>query len=218
MTEVCYNIPMHPVQQKILQALNEKPFIGLTLRKIGENIGENSPQTIKHHLTQLSKNGFILIDKKNKIIKKISRTDTDGFFISLPILGSANCGPANIYAEENIGGFLKVSKSVLNKKGDLFVLKAEGNSMNKANINGNNIENGDYVVIDKSDTSPKNGDYILSIIDNMANIKKFYLDKENNQIVLLSESTQDYPPIYISESDNFLINGKVIQVIKKPRI
>lgn len=208
---------MHLTQQKLLQALNEKPFIGLTLRDIGKKIGEKYPQTIKHHLTQLSKNGFIIIDKKNKIIKKISKADSDGFFISLPILGSANCGPANICAEENISGFLKLSKSILDKKGDLFVIKADGDSMNKANINGNNIEDGDYVIIDKNIISPKSGDYILSIIDNMANIKRYFIDKENNQIILMSESTKNYPPIYISENDNFVINGKVIQIIKKPK-
>ena len=207
---------MHLTQQKILQSLNEKPFIDLTLRDIGKSIGEHSPQTVKHHLTQLNKNGFIVIDKKNKIIKKILRTDSDGFFISLPILGSANCGPANICAEENINGFLKVSKSILNRNGDLFVIKAEGNSMNKANINGNNIEDGDYVVIDKNSILPANGDYLLSIIDNMANIKKYHKDIDNNQIVLMSESTQEYPPIYISEDDNFIVNGKVVQIIKKP--
>jgi repressor LexA len=208
---------MHLTQQKLLQELDEKPFIELTLRDIGKKIGEKYPQAVKHHLTQLNKNGFIVIDKENKTIKKVSKADSDGFFISLPILGSANCGPANICAEADISGFLKVSKGILNKNGNFFVIKADGDSMNKSNINGNNIENGDYVVIDKGNTSVNNGDYILSIIDNMANIKKYFIDKENNQIILMSESTQDYPPIYISENDNFIVNGKVIQIIKKPK-
>jgi len=206
---------MHIIQQKLLQVLNTKPFIGLTLREIGKEIEETSPQIVKHHLTQLNKEGFIIIDKKNKIIKKISKIDPDGIFVSLPILGSANCGPASIYAEENITGFLKVSQSILDKKGDLFIIKAEGNSMNKSNIYGNNIEDGDYIVIDKSDITPKNGDYVLSIIDNMANIKRYYKDTKNNRVILMSESTQEYLPIYIHEDDNFSINGKVIQIIKK---
>ena len=51
----------------------------------------------------------------------------------------------------------------------------------------------------------------------MANIKKFFLDRENRQVVLMSESTKDFPPIYIHEDDEFMVNGKVVQVIKKPR-
>jgi len=209
---------MHQTQQKLLDVLTKKPFFNLTLREIGKEIGIESPQTIKHHLTQLVKTGFIVIDKKNKIIKKISKADSDGIFIPLPILGSADCGPAKIYADENINGFLRVSKSILNRTGDLFVIKAEGNSMNKANVHNNNIENGDFVVIDKNDIFPKNGDYVLSVIDGMANIKKYFMDKINNQIILLSESTSEYPPIYISENDDFMINGKIIQIIKKPNL
>jgi SOS-response transcriptional repressor LexA len=89
--------------------------------------------------------------------------------------------------------------------------------MNKSVVNGNTIEDGDYLIIDSSDTSPSSGDVVLSVIDEMANIKKYVWDEENNQIVLVSESTKDIPPIYIHEDDSFMINGKVIQVIKKPK-
>ena len=211
---------MHEIQQKILKILDDKPIEGLTLREIGLLVGEKLPQKIKHHLNQLEKKGLIAIDHKNKSIKKIRKSDPGDIFISLPILGSANCGPAEIFADQNINGLLKVSKSILKNNGDIFVIKAEGNSMNKAEVGKNkmSIENGDYVIVDRASVSPQNNDYVLSIIDNMANIKKYISDKKNNQIILVSESTQDYPPIYIHEDDNFSINGKVIQVIKKPNI
>ena len=50
----------------------------------------------------------------------------------------------------------------------------------------------------------------------MANIKKFHFDRENSRIVLVSESSKDFPPIFIHEDDDFNISGKVVQVIKKP--
>ncbi|HZT34945.1 MAG TPA: hypothetical protein VFA15_03425, partial [Nitrososphaera sp.] len=59
---------------------------------------------------------------------------------------------------------------------------------------------------------------VLSVIDKMANIKRYHFDKENNQIVLMSESTQSFPPIHIHPDDDYSINGKVIKVIKKPKI
>ncbi len=90
--------------------------------------------------------------------------------------------------------------------------------MNKSNINGMSIEDGDYLIIDSDYRSPRNGDIVLSVIDDMANIKKYVFDEENNQIVLVSQSTKDIPPIYIHEDDSFMINGKVIQVIKKPKL
>ncbi len=68
-----------------------------------------------------------------------------------------------------------------------------------------------------TDKNVKNGDIVLSIIDGMANIKKFFLDKEHGQAILMSESTKEFPPIYIHEDDDFMINGKVVQVIKTPK-
>lgn len=96
---------------------------------------------------------------------------------------------------------------------NLFAVKASGDSMNKANIDGEVIENGDYVVISKGSISIKNGDYVLSIIDDKANIKRFFRDKNGN-IVLISESTREYPPIYITPEDSsYIVNGKVVKVI-----
>ena len=90
--------------------------------------------------------------------------------------------------------------------------------MNMANIDGKSIEEGDFVIIDSENRNPKSGDYVLSIIDGCANIKRFARDRVNNCYVLLSESTKDYPPIFIDEKDfsSYMINGEVIKVIKKP--
>ena len=148
----------------------------------------------------------------------MSGSENSDIFLSIPIFGTANCGPRTIYANQNIEGYLKVSKKLLNKKNNIFALRAEGNSLNKANINGKSIEDGDFVIVDSQITSPNNGDYVVSVIEEMANIKKYVWDEKNSQIVLISESTQNYDPIYIHKDDNIIINGKVIDVIKKPRM
>ena len=85
--------------------------------------------------------------------------------------------------------------------------------MNRAQIGGNTIEEDDYVVIDSDQRTPNSGDYILSVIDNCANIKRYARTKDGN-IALLSESSSNHPPIYIGEDDQFIVNGKVVQVIK----
>lgn len=210
---------MHKIQEEILKIIETKNIGNLTLREIGELIGEKYPQKIKHHLDQLQKKGLIKIDKKKSNIERVlSGPIQNTKLISIPIVGVANCGPATIFANENIEGYIKISKSILRKCQNIFAIRAQGLSMNKANINGHNIEDGDYLLIDSSQSSPSNGDIVLSVIDDMANIKKYVWDEDNNQIVLVSESTQDIPPIYIHEDDSFMINGKVIQVIKKPKI
>ena len=92
--------------------------------------------------------------------------------------------------------------------------------MNKANIQGKTIEDGDYVIVDPTDKNIKDMDYVLSIIDDASNVKKITFDPDHNQIILSSESTNSYPPIYLHESEaaKFLVNGKIVQVIKKPKM
>lgn len=193
----------------------------MSLRQIGTLIGQkNSPQKIKHHMLQLEKNGLIKI---NRLEKEIAKTKPGSIInsklISLPILGSANCGPATIYAEQNIEGYLTISGKLLSKKKDIFAIKASGYSMNKANINGDSIEDGDYVIVDPKYRSVRNGDYVLSIIDGTANIKRYFNDRDNKRIILLSESSASFSPIFIhyDDMDSYLINGRIIQVIKKPK-
>jgi SOS regulatory protein LexA len=209
---------MHKIQQKLLKIITKKKVINQTLREIGDLIDEQLPQKVKHHLIQLETKGLININRKTKEISiKQNNNSKSSLFISVPIVGTANCGPATIFANENIEGYLKISKNILSKFKNVFAIKAQGLSMNKASINGQTIEDGDYLIIDSDYKNAKNGDIVLSIIDEMANIKKYIWDETNNQIILVSESYKDIPPIYIHEDDSFMINGKVIQVVKKPK-
>jgi len=215
---------MHNIQQKLLNLARNKDLSGLTLRKIGELINESgSPQKIKHHLDQLMKKGLIVVDKNsgNILIVK-SGANNNGNLYSLPIMGSANCGEAVCFADDRKEGYLNVTKHILGDYVDrvksLFVVKAIGDSMNKSNINGNLIEDGDFLIIDRDYKAPESNDYVLSIINGAANVKKLLLDKNNSQYILISESTRDYPPIYIhnDDMDQYYIAGKVVKVMKHP--
>lgn len=214
---------MHPIQTKLLRLSKDINLGELSLRKIARLIDEKYPESIKHHLNQLIKKGFLkgsLESDKIEIVKRGKIDDSN--LINIPILGGANCGEANIFADQCLQGYLKASKKIINISGNkdrkIFAIKASGNSMNKANIKGNNIEDGDYVIIDANKKNPQAGDYVLSIIDETANIKKFFIDKNKKQIALLSESTEKYAPIFIHPDDKFIINGIVKSIIKKPKV
>jgi len=135
---------------------------------------------------------------------------------SIPIIGTANCGPATIFAEQNFQGFLRTSSKLIgrsNPKG-LYAIKTDGSSMNRAEIGDKRIEDGDFVIVDGEDRNAENNDVVLAIIDDKATIKRFVEDKKNGQIVLRADSSYDYEPIYLHSDDEFFINGKVIGVIK----
>lgn len=206
---------MHIIQLKLLELSKRKNIFSMGPREIGREIGVSHPQIVKHHLNQLKKKR--LLGKKepisiSKLRENLNKQVTS--LIDIPILGSANCGVATIIAEESLEGFLKISSKLLgvSKPEKLFALRASGNSLNKANINGESVEDGDYLIVDTNYKNPEDGEYVVSVIDNCANVKKIRL--EDDKIVLLSESSENIPPIYIHSDDSYLINGKVTKIIK----
>lgn len=209
---------MHALQKGLLEVVTTHDLGGMSLREIGVLLGETHPQKIKHHLSRLEQKGLIEINKAQGIVRRIRpETAPDDRLVSIPIFGSADCGPATIFAEENIQGYLKISGKIIERKTGLFALKAQGKSMNKAAINGVNIEEGDFVIVDSERRNPRNKDYVLSVTGGLANIKRFIKDDVNQQIVLMSESTEDFPPIVLHPDDvEFLVCGTVTKVIKKP--
>jgi repressor LexA len=212
---------MHRIQKQLLDFIAvQENFASLSLRKMAELIGApGKPQTVKYHLQQLEQNGLIHVNLQAGVIKLVkkgyNKASTSPLY-SVPVVGSANCGPATIFAVENISQYLKVSSSLLprNKKG-LFALIADGSSMNKAEVEpGKTIESGDFVLVDSEYKNHRNGDIVIAVIDGMATIKRLRYDLTNSQIVLEADSTEKYLPIFLHENDDFILNGKVVGIIK----
>lgn len=217
---------MHIIQEKLLESSKKPGFTDLSLRAMAAEIGlpDESPQKIKHHLQQLEKKGFFMRDKMTGSIFHPPKwaggiIKSGATLFSIPVIGTANCGPATVFAEPNYQGFLKVSSKLLGRKSarDLYAIKGDGLSMNLAEFDGKRLDDGDYAIIDSGVHAPANGDAVLAIIDNKATIKRFIEDKANDQIVLKADSSYDYEPIYLHADDDFQINGKVIGVIKRPK-
>jgi len=219
---------IHPIQKKLLELSSKENLAKISLREMAKFIGipNESPQKIKHHLLQLEKKGFLKIDKIKGVVKKTSLspgwakglTDKPRTIFSIPIIGTANCGPTTIFAEQNFRGFLRISSKLIERSrpNGLYAIKADGSSMNRAKIKGKSIKDGDYIIVDSNDKDIKNQDIVLVIINNMATIKRFIDDRSNGQIVLKADSSFDYEPIYLHSNDDFIVNGKVIGIIKKP--
>lgn len=207
---------MHKIQEKLLKLAAQQNLGRLSYREIGRHIGEFHPQKVKYHLEQLERRGLIRSNAEGTTIRK---TGVDKEIFSIPILGSADCGPATFFAEENIEGYLRISTKIVQPTEGLYALRAVGNSMNRANVKGKAIEDGDYAIIDSNVKSPENNTYVVSVIGGVCNIKKFVRDDMHNQVVLMSESSLDFPPIYIHpEETDYFVSGKVVDVIKGPPV
>lgn len=212
---------MHIIQKQLLDLIATHTDFGTySLRKIAEMVGaEGKPQTAKYHLQQLEKDGMIQMNLEAGVIKLVKRgyakASTSPIY-SLPVVGSANCGPATIFAEQNIDQYLKISSSLLPRnKSNLYALIADGDSMNRAEVeSGKVIESGDFVLVDSEYKNYRKGDIVVAVIDGLATIKRFREDKQNDMIILEADSTHKYLPIFIHEGDDFQISGKVVGIIK----
>lgn len=220
---------MHPIQEKLLELSKKENLAKLSLREMASRIGmpKESPQKIKHHLMQLQKRGFLQIDRAKGVMDRTSLNANmakgllkkASQLFSIPVVGIANAGPATIFAEQNVQGFLRVSSKLVGrqKPDGLFAIKADGTSMNRAEVKGQRIENGDYVIVDKNDLDVSTNDVVLAIVDNKGTIKRYIDDRQHGQVVLVADSTYDYEPIHLHPDDDFSINGKVVGVIKRPK-
>ncbi|NTW13804.1 MAG: hypothetical protein HGA31_02105 [Candidatus Moranbacteria bacterium] len=210
---------MHKNQEKLLELAKKHDLGKMTYRAIGDLVGIKNAQTVKHHLSQLQKKGHIRLDKEGGVVERIKEgVSRISGLVSIPVYGAADCGGATKLAENYIQSYIRVSSAIIPYKKGLFAVQADGFSMNKAKIGKakRGIDPGDYAIVDSDVKAPEDGQYVLSVIDGLANIKKFYLDQEHQQVMLVSESTKDYPPIVIGESEigQYVLSGKVVEVIK----
>lgn len=124
--------------------------------------------------------------------------------VKIPLLGNVACG-IPIFADENIEAEISISIEMVKKGYKYFLLRAKGDSMDKAGIN-----NGDLLLI-RQQQDAENGDRILALIDDEATVKEY--NKSNGMVILKPKSNnQIHQPIILT--DNFRIQGVIENVIK----
>jgi len=207
-----------PKQKIVLQAI--KKFFSEngrmpTIRELKEEntklgLKFKSLRSVFLYLNVLEEKGFIKRSSKSKGIEL--KNYANNSFIDVPVLGMANAGSPTFFAEQNIEGYLKVSKALLRNK-EVFAVRVFGDSMNLSKINGKKIKEDDLILVDHKVKDFKNGDKVLTVIDGLATVKLFKKMSEK-MIGLFPESTNKrHQPIFLTPADDFIINGRVIDVL-----
>ena len=175
-----------------------------TNREILKMMGLKSPRSVAQYFDVLEEGGYIQRGKgaRNiKIIKSPYDNSDSVKTIKVPILGYVPCGTPFL-AEENIERSVVVSEKIAKPPYKYFMLRAVGNSMNKAGMN-----NGDLVLVRQQMTA-NNGDIVVALIDDEATIKQLRLHKD--YVTLEPNSTNpDHCPIVLER--DFRIQGVVVR-------
>lgn len=172
-----------------------------------------SVKTVSQVIEALERKELVRRDVFRKVYLVENENMSAGFegIFQVPVYGLASAGEALAFAEDNIDGYLQISKSLLqpSPKAKLFAVKVLGDSMDKEKIN-----DGDYVIFEKKDQDfDYDGKIVVAVVNGMATIKRY--KKLGNGIIGLFPNSRNkfHQPIYIHESDSFMIAGVFRKVL-----
>jgi len=177
----------------------EKHEYAPSFREIASGLKLSSIATISDHIQNLKEKGYLTSTKN--LARSIQLTPTwDERTFSIPLLGTVVAGSPiqAIRTHETIN----IPRDMM--KPNVFALKVRGDSMID-----DGIYEGDYVIIEKI-VEPKNGDIVVSLLDNEnVTLKRFFKEKDH---IRLQPANSNYAPIRVKQ---VTIQGRVLGVIRK---
>ena len=176
-----------------------------SIRQVMSAMEYRSPQSVSRIFDELIKKGVLsrTVEGKYLFNEGVATSNTNPGTVDVPLIGTASCGTP-VFAEENIEGYFPISERIAPPSQKHFLLRAEGDSMNKKNI-----YDGDLVLVQKKNTA-HNGDLVVALIDDEATIKEF--QRHGDMVELRPHSTNlMHKPIILSEE--FQIQGVVVKAI-----
>ena len=173
-----------------------------SVREICAAVGFKSTSSAHQYIWRLANKGYI--DKMNLKTRAMKLTTSEPT-ISVPIVGKVAAGEP-ILATQNIEDYFAIGESFFSKnalQNDNFILKVQGESMIQVGIN-----DGDYIIVSKQSTA-RNGQIVVAMIDGNATVKTFYREKDH---IRLQPENDTMEPIIVRDAE---IVGKVVGLFRK---
>jgi repressor LexA len=181
-----------------------------TVDELREELGLGSTRTALGYLEWLEESGDIERWPGARGIRLRKRPKTGLETVAVPLIGEAPAGPLMV-AEQNYAGWVRLPKKFLKPiDGKFFLLRVRGNSMNKATVMGEKIEDGDLALI-RQESSANPQDIIVALIDGAVTIKRL-IGKPGHWMLKPESTDPANQPIVLDE--RFRVQGIVCMVIK----
>jgi hypothetical protein len=153
---------------------------------------------------------------RQEVVKKINSEEfyTEKMIVSpftiemirVPLVGSAPCGNP-LLGEENIEEYIQVEKDKIKPGTKYFIVRADGDSMNKAGINDKDL------VLCRYSEKGETGDRVIALLGG-ENVTIKYYDKKDGRRILLPKSTNPiHQPIIPEEGD--IVQGVVQEILSE---
>lgn len=195
---------LSPKKQKFLDFINSFTIVNdrpPTFIEIMKGLNFNSLGTVNWYIVELEKEGRIERVKGFNGKRALSVLESK-IQNQLPLLGVVSAGsPIEVFEQTE---YIDAPEAYCNK--DNFMLRVEGDSMID-----DGILNGDYIIAKKVQVAQP-GDTVIASIDGEATLKRFYIGSNG---IELHPRNNKYNVIHVNESDEFIIQGKLVAVIRE---
>jgi repressor LexA len=184
-----------------------------SMREIGDAVGLASLSSVTHQLNQLELSGYLRRDPNRPRALEIlidlptSSPSVDfenatpvGDAAMVPLVGRIAAG-VPITADQQVEEVFPLPRQLVGK-GDLFMLKVQGESMIDAAIC-----DGDWVVVRRQQTA-ENGDIVAAMLDGEATVKVF---RQRDGHTWLLPRNSNFEPILGDQAD---VLGKIVAVLR----
>jgi repressor LexA len=177
-----------------------------SIREIGKRFGIKSTKTVSEHLQALADKGHIERDASRSRGVRIVGMNLFPSVLSAPLYGKIAAGTPALL-RDNVRDVYELDRKLVTSA-DGFLLEVKGDSMVNAGI-----DDGDLVVVEPvPDDDVRNGEVVAARIDGDAAIKRYFA-KDGK--VILEPANADYPPILVTEHEDFSVLGRVTGLFRR---
>jgi repressor LexA len=200
--------PLSPKEAQALRHIRNRVVHGdqaPSVRQLQDALGYRSPNAAAYLLQRLIEAGFLRrrADGKLQLLRDSPEDPAHARTVHVPLVGTVTCG-VPLLAEENIEALIPVSLRLARPPHRYFLLRAQGDSMDRAGIN-----NGDLVLV-RQQQAALDGDRIVALIDDEATVKELRRGRDAITLWPRSSNTAHKPIVLTTD---FQVQGVVVATI-----
>lgn len=194
-----------------IHALIRKTGVAPTIEELGSRLGGASSRTVLRYLRELEAKGYIERWSGARGLKPLKGPEQGIMTRAVPLVGEVPAG-AMVFTEENIEAWIRFPTAELGTRASqLFLVKVRGNSMNRAEVLGQLIEDGDLALVRHQSTA-RPGEVVVLAVDGEVTVKR--LVRGHGYYILRPESSErQHQPIVIPR--RAVVQGVVVRIFKK---
>lgn len=181
-----------------------------SIEQLRVELGVGSTRTVFRYLQLLEEDGTIERLSEARGLRLLKPQTIGVQTRAVPLVGQVAAGQLTA-AEESLEGWIRLPKTLLRPpSGKFFLLRVRGDSMNRARVEKERLEDGDLALVRQQATASA-GDIVVALVDGEATVKRL-VQGRGYWLLKPESSNPKHQPIVVDK--DFRIQGLVCGVLK----